>query len=515
MLSSFKALCVRENRCAQLLILTILLLSFGLKLNNLGHHRFGSIDECCHALVAKNLLNHPLKPTLIDEPYVSYTETDWSTNHIWLHKPILPLWQGALSYCFFGVNTFAFRFPSAILSTLAVWLTYLIGVELLTRRAALIAALVQAFSWFIMQLVQGYQFSDAIDISLLFYCELGMYGVIRAVKTGKWRFVLLAGLGQGLAFLSKTYPAFIVTGVALAGWLAPRFRLAKQENVHLRWQHLLGILGITVVIGAPWMLYTAIQYPIEFKIEHDYIFRHLTEDIENWGAPWYMGFLDSDRMFDCLFIPVAVAVCGGLTRLFREKHLGRMILYAWGIGVIIPFLIATTKTPSAMLLKMPAFFLIFGDFAARTTRRCTNETRGHRRLQKAWIAILCLLSFISASGAWQSTTQKDDKKLMETAAFVKTHLSQNAVLLTEIDQKKVETHFAAHTLMFLTSRTAHLYHSEDAWNPLSRQVRKNGGIPYIVTFRKLDLPVVFKSEADGRTIYLVSDTSHEKNVGAK
>ena len=504
-----------KNRLPQLFIFTVLLLSFAIKLNNLGHHRFGSIDECCHALVAKNLLKHPLKPTLIDEPYISYIETDWSGNHIWLHKPILPLWQGALSYWFFGVNTFAFRFPSVILSTLAVWFTYLIGVELLTRRAALIAALVQAFSWFIMQLVQGYQFSDAIDISLLFYCELGVYGVIRAVKTGKWRFVLLAGLAQGLAFLSKTYPAFIVTGVALAGLLAPRFRLAKQENVHLRGQHILGILGITVIVAGPWMLYTATQYPIEFKIEHDYIFRHLTENIERWGAPWYQVFLYTDRMFDCFFIPVAVAVCGGLTHLFREKHFGRMILYTWGIGVLIPFLIATTKTPSATLIKMPAFFLIFGDFAARTTRRCTNETLGQRRLRKAWIAILCFLSFVSVSGAWHSTAQKDDKKLMETATFVKTHLSQNAVLLTEIDEKKVETHCDAHILMFFTSRTAHAYHSEDAWNPLSRQVKKNGGIPYIVTFRKLDLPVVFKSEADGRTVYSVSDTAHQNNAGKK
>jgi len=119
-----------RKRLPLLLLGTILLLSFGLKLNHLGHHRFGSIDECCHALVAKNLLKHPLKPTLIDKPYIFYTETHWGGNHVWLHKPILPLWQGALAYRFLGVNTFAFRFPSAILSTFAVWLTYLIGVAL-------------------------------------------------------------------------------------------------------------------------------------------------------------------------------------------------------------------------------------------------------------------------------------------------------------------------------------------------------------------------------------------------
>jgi len=492
---------------ARLILVSVLVLSFALKLNHLGHHRFGTIDECCHALVAKNLLKHPLKPTLIDEPYVFYTETGWGGNHVWLHKPILPLWQGAMSFFFLGVSTFAFRLPSALLSTLAVWLTYLIGVELFSRRAALLAAFAQAFSYFLMNLVQGYQFSDAVDISLLFYCELGMYGVIRLVKTGNWRFGVLAGIGQGLAFLSKTYPAFIITGVAVAAWLSPRFSLAKREECHLRFSHILGMLGITAIVAAPWMVYAAIQFPIEFKIEHDYIFRHLTEDIEFWGAPWHRVLIYTDRIFDCFFIPVAVAVCGGVTRLFRDKHIGRTLLYAWGIGVLIPFLLATTKTPSATLLKVPAFYLIFGDFVVRTIPRKEDETRGQRWLRKGWIGILCFLSLMTIYMAYASTARNaDTKTLVETATFAEKHLPPTAVLLVEINAKTPADHCDAHYLMFLTSYTAHSYFSENAWEPMSQQVQKNGGIPYVVTFRELPLPILFESEKDGRTLYTLTET---------
>lgn len=487
-----------------LLLGIVLLISLGLKFNNLGHQSFGSIDECCHALVAKNLLKHPFKPTLIDNPYLPYRAATWSENHIWLHKPILPLWQICFSYWILGVNTFALRIPNVIFSTFAAGLTYLIGTQFLTRQAAALAAVIQAFSWFIMRLTHGYQFSDAIDISLLFYCEVGIYGLARAIRTGQWRFVLLAGIGQGLAFLSKTYPAFIVTGVTLVIWLAPKFVLVKKANYRLHGQHVLGVLMTTIFIAGPWTLYTAIQYPLEFKIEHNYIFKHLTENIEGWHAPWYKVFLYNAQMFNLLAIPVGVAVCCSLPRLFREKNISLFLFYTWGFGFLLPFLLATTKTPSATLITLPAFLLILGDFTQQITRRKPSEARGQRRIRVVWITVLVILCIGEGFYAWQ-ITQRDRSQhtLSEIAAFVDTNLPKNAVLLTEINIRKGETHYDYLRLMFLTDLTARPYHSKDAWKALSRQVWRNGGIPYIVAFRELNLPLLFKSDSDKRMIYLV------------
>ena len=484
-------------------LVVVLLLSFVLKLNNLAHLSFGSVDECCHALVAKNLLKHPLKPTLIDVPYLPYKAAAWSENHIWLHKPILPLWQICLSYWILGVNTFALRIPSAILGTLAAGFTYLIGRQFCTRRAAAIASTIQAFSGFIMQLTHGYQFSDAIDISLLFYCELGIYGVVCTVRTGRGYFILLAGIGQGLAFLSKTYPAFIITGVALAAWLAPKLAFAKKEDCQLRGQHILRMLIITILIAAPWMLYTALEYPVEFKIEHNYIFKHLTEDIEGWGSPWYKVFQYSIQIFNILTIPIAVAVCYSIPRLFREKNIGLCLFYAWGFGILLPFLLATTKTPSATLLSMPAFLLILGDFTQLTTRQNTNETYWRRRLRVAWGTLLVILFFGESVNAWWITRNRNEHTLSEIAAFAETHLPKNAVLLTEINIRRGETHYDYLRLMFFTGRTAYPYHFKTTLKSLIQQVRKNGGIPYVVAFRELPRSMVFRSEADGRTIYFV------------
>ena len=69
-----------------LLLGGLLLLSFLLKLNHLGHQRLRGVDECCHALVAKNLLKHPLKPTLIETPYLLYEETAHGVFHLFYYS---------------------------------------------------------------------------------------------------------------------------------------------------------------------------------------------------------------------------------------------------------------------------------------------------------------------------------------------------------------------------------------------------------------------------------------------
>jgi hypothetical protein len=42
-------------------------------------------DESYHALVAKNLAAHPLRPTLFDDPVVPYDPAAWTRNHVWRH----------------------------------------------------------------------------------------------------------------------------------------------------------------------------------------------------------------------------------------------------------------------------------------------------------------------------------------------------------------------------------------------------------------------------------------------
>jgi 4-amino-4-deoxy-L-arabinose transferase len=348
----------------------VLLATTLVKLRNLDHTALTYGDEVFHAVVAQNVLKHPLKPTLFDVPYLPYQPKNWHENHVWLHKPILPFWQIAISFAILGVNAFALRLPSVLLSTAAAWLTYLIGKELLDRRAALLAATLQAANPALLQLLHGYQFADHIDMALLFWVEAGMYFLIRALRTGRWRDVLLAGLAQGLAFLSKSYLAAIILGVAVIAWLLPHFRLGKREDCRIGLVHLLGLFGAALLTVGPWQVWCMTCFPQEFWHEHQQVWKHLNSNIEGWIAPWdrllfdYMVFLNG-----VFYTVIAVAGIILLGKALAQRHTGLWLLYAWALGVVLPHLLATTKTPSATVIAMPPLLLLLGSLVSKAWER--------------------------------------------------------------------------------------------------------------------------------------------------
>lgn len=61
---------------AWLVLVVVLLAAVPLKLRHLGHTALTRWDEVFHAVVARNILKHPLRPTLIDVPYLPYDPAD-------------------------------------------------------------------------------------------------------------------------------------------------------------------------------------------------------------------------------------------------------------------------------------------------------------------------------------------------------------------------------------------------------------------------------------------------------
>ncbi|MEA2734964.1 MAG: hypothetical protein QOE14_1415 [Humisphaera sp.] len=386
-----------DARFRAAVVLTIILVaSFLLKLNHLGHHGIKALDESFHALVAKNLIRHPLRPTLIDRPSLAYDYRDWMSNHVWLHKPIVPLWQMAASMALFGVNTLALRLPSVLLATAAVWLTYAIGRELLNdRRAALIGAALQAFNPGITSLVHGYVFSDHIDVAFLFWVELAVFCLIRAVRSGSLFWTIAAGAAQGIAFLSKTYPAFVVTGIALLAWQLPLRGFADQAAARFKGRHLLILLASTIVVVAPWTIWCIVHFPREFSWEQLQVFRHLTHNVEQWAAPWDRLIFDFSLRIYLWFYPAVLVAAVLLFRAaWREKNLALWLLLAWGLGVLIPHTLATSKTPTATLIGWPPFLLLLGVMIVRAVD-------GDAWCLGGWLAATLLAAFAPGAIAQQ------------------------------------------------------------------------------------------------------------------
>jgi 4-amino-4-deoxy-L-arabinose transferase-like glycosyltransferase len=543
----------------------VLALTFMLQLHNLEHTALSTLDECCHAVVARNVFKHPLVPTLIDAPYLPYDARSWPRNHVWLHKPILPFWQIALSFALLGVSTLALRLPAAILSTAAAWLTYRIGVELFERRTALIAASLQAINPFVVTLVHGYQFSDNIDVALLFWVEVGVYFLVRAVRTGLWRHVLLAGAAQGLAFLCKSYLAAIVFGLALTAWLLPVCRLARRDDCRMSAGRLLALFGMTGLVAAPWMLYCASQFPVEFAHEHAQVLKHLYGNIENWAAPW-------DRLlFDYLiaiqgrfYTPVLVAALALFAAAIVQRHTGSWLSYAWALGVILPHVFAVSKTPSATLLALPPCLLLLGHFCSEALRGArwplaaltgilvmslilpvvsTDPGRGYPpsqefggvMMESLWVIwhVTGALSIAAVlAGAWRWLPMPRTSRISAWAArafcacamgWLGYQTALAAWYVTEIDANNAaavelgefaRAHLPENAVLLCQSPRGSehfmgMFYTDRTCYPLrlkeldetARQIETAGGVPYIVCVQRLSYPTVYVGRHSSFTVW--------------
>ena len=128
-------------------------------------------DERYHALVAKNLSQHFLTPTLYENPILPYDLRSWISNHIWLHKPPVPLWIMALSLKTFGINEIALRFPSILFSTATIWMTFRIGEKLSGYKVAILGAFLMSIQGLIIEQSGGRVPTDHIDLYFLFFIE--------------------------------------------------------------------------------------------------------------------------------------------------------------------------------------------------------------------------------------------------------------------------------------------------------------------------------------------------------
>ena len=127
-------------------------------------------DERFHALVAKNMMAHPFRPTLIAHPVLDYNVADWANNHVWVHKQPVFLWQMALSMNLFGVSPFAVRLPSAILGVFMIYFVYDIGRKWLKRDdVAYIGAFLATFSYYALELTSGWRSLEHNDLVFTVY----------------------------------------------------------------------------------------------------------------------------------------------------------------------------------------------------------------------------------------------------------------------------------------------------------------------------------------------------------
>jgi 4-amino-4-deoxy-L-arabinose transferase len=306
-------------------------------------------DERYHATVAKNMMTHPFRPTLYEDPVYEVDYREWGSNHIWLHKPPMSLWLISTSLKLFGEHEFAVRLPSILMNTLSVLLLYSIGRMLTDSRTAYLAAVMFATSGALLDLVGGRAPVDHIDVTLLFFTLLGIWFAGRHLQTEKKMYLIGMGASAGLAVLTKSFPGLFLIGV----W--GFWSLAEKRNLFLLARDTLIAVSISMAVSLPWNLYVQHQWPEISSWVTRYSLIHLTTALEGHDHPWYFYLYElGRRISEVVYVPLIWFVL----HLVKRPDPKKLTLLIWFLTPTVLFSLAATKMPAYMAISWPAVYLM-------------------------------------------------------------------------------------------------------------------------------------------------------------
>lgn len=313
---------------------------------------FHDWDEQYHAMVAKNLVAHPWKPTLYEYPFLDYNYKDWSNNHIWLHKQPMALWLMALSIKVFGAFIWAVRLPSVLLSSISVLLTYHISRSLFDRKIAFFAAFLHAIHGLSIELAGGRVATDHIDTSFTFFIELGILCGLEFAKKPNFLWAILLGLSTGKAVLTKWLPGLIIFPIGFLFCWQSRIPFAKI----VFWG--IFIFLVSAAVFLPWQFYIMSAFPKEAQYEYFYNNIHLTKGVEGHAHPFYYHFNKMRMIYgELIYLPM-IWLLWQLAKQVKPLNFKFLVLIVW---IFIPYLFfsfAATKMQAYTLFTAPAIFIV-------------------------------------------------------------------------------------------------------------------------------------------------------------
>jgi 4-amino-4-deoxy-L-arabinose transferase len=310
-------------------------------------------DEQFHALVAKNMMDHPFRPTLYNNPILDYDYTNWGGNHIWLHKQPWFLWQITLFFSLFGVNEFVLRLPSVIMLSLLILMIYRIGTLITTRRIAWYGVFLYTYSMLYILLITGQYFTDHNDAAFLFYIAASIWAWLEYTRSGKLKWVVWVGIFAGIAILNK----WLVGLLVYSGWFVSVLTISGTLG---KWRELKRIglaLLLTTLVALPWQIYTMKAFPAESSYEYAYNTEHFFKALEGHdGNVWYHFLLVSHHYGSVLvlfvIVPGLVLLFGGISRKGVRAAMITIVITTY-----LFFTLAATKMPLFVTIVMPVMFL--------------------------------------------------------------------------------------------------------------------------------------------------------------
>jgi len=276
-------------------------------------------------------------------------------------KPILFYWTQAAAFSAFGDNEFAARLPSALAGIGIVLVLYLIGVEIASRRAALVAGLVMATMFRFVTFAR----IGLTDVPVMFFIVAALYAFVRAVSRAStpWTFVGWSCVGLGV--LTKGPVGFLPVGI----W-AVYAAFSRDWSLLVRIRPIAGGM-LAVAMFLPWYVAMVVEHGrtfTDFALGHEIVQRMLSEEsfAPTRGFFYYFKVWPGDAApWSALCLAAAAWTAWRWSALDRGTKAAVLFSAAWFVAVFLLFSLSRSKVPHYVLPAYPAAALLAGIFVDR------------------------------------------------------------------------------------------------------------------------------------------------------
>ncbi|NCD32276.1 MAG: phospholipid carrier-dependent glycosyltransferase [Spartobacteria bacterium] len=390
-------------------------------------------DERFHALVAKNMLEHPFVPMLIKNPVLAFDYTDWTSNHVWLHNPPLFLWIIALSYKVFGINEMALRIPSLLMSSLLIPIIYRMGLICANRAVAYAAAFLYSVSLYSLLLLTGFINLDHNDIAFVFFVTLSIWCFFEYWTSKKWVWLIPLGVTAGAAALTKWLTGFLIFG----GWGIAVLCDAQERTKPSAYLKIVLSFFFGLFVFLPWQIYAMKTYPAEYAFVREYYTMHVQHALDgHTGTIWFHFDMFKEqygRVAYYLIIPALILF------LIKLRNRGLAVAGGFCIGVVYVFFsfFVKTKMSGFCYIVCSLMYLALGYLLTSglqlIKKRCSPST--------AMVLILLMMSLVGwksvhlrhfaryhADGNSENSYRINKEHNLEVYALLKDSLPSDTVL---------------------------------------------------------------------------------------
>jgi len=344
-------------------------------------------------------------PWPADEPRFASVALDMVRSGNWLiphaggdlyqDKPPLHFWLMGVGFLLTDSLRLGFLLPSMLASLGTLLLVYDLVRRLHGREAGLLAAVTLATCIHFVMTTRGAQ----IDATLIFFCTLALWGLMRHALQGAPLWVALLGaFGAGLGVIDKAVGVLALVLLPLTAWLVGRMSLQK-----LRLSSVIAILSVFVATIMLWLVpmlwHVASEGTPELAAYRDEILfqQTVTRYTQAWHhiRPWYYYLVE---VIPVLWLPLSALLFWLVPRWRIDWREGRAAVWLpllWAIFVVVFFSVSTGKRGVYVLPALPALAI-----AASPHLPALFARRGVQRLSVALSLLLVVPGVVLALGSW-------------------------------------------------------------------------------------------------------------------